>query len=56
MKFAALTLLIASLPSVVLGAGAVVLALNGIGIWGWFLGIAILTSPVFMGLNITMRD
>jgi hypothetical protein len=56
MKFAVLTLLIASLPSVVLGAGAVVLALNGIGIWGWFLGISVLTNPAFMGLNITMHD
>ena len=56
MMKSSLILLIASLPSIVLATGAVVLALNGIGIWGWFLGIALLTNPAILGLKITLPD
>ena len=53
---AALILLIASVPSIVCATGAVILLLNGIGFWGWFLAIAVLTNPVIIGIKITMPD
>ena len=56
MLKSALILLIASLPSAILATGAVMLALNGIGIWGWFLAFAILTNPAVIGIKITMPD
>lgn len=53
---AALILLIASVPSIVCATGAVILLLNGIGFWGWFLAIAVLTNPVIVGIKITLPD
>lgn len=56
MLKATLILLIASLPSIVLATGAVILALNGIGIWGWFFAFSILTNPAIIGIKITMPE
>jgi hypothetical protein len=43
----ALFLLICSLPSIACVVGAIILALNGIAGWGWFLFIAATISSVF---------
>ena len=56
MLKATLVLLIASLPSIVLATGAVILALNGIGIWGWFFAFSILTNPAIIGIKITIPE
>jgi hypothetical protein len=47
----ALILLFCSLPSLACAIGAIVLALHGIGGWGWFLFIAVMTNPCSTGLK-----
>lgn len=45
-------ILICTLPSIALAVGAILLAINGIGGWGWFLFAAILTNPAVTGLSV----
>jgi hypothetical protein len=49
----ALFVLIISLPSITCAVGAILLALNGIAGWGWFLFIALISNPAALGLKIT---
>jgi hypothetical protein len=47
-----LIILICTLPSIACAVGAILLALNSIGGWGWFLLIALISNPGVNGLNI----
>jgi hypothetical protein len=47
-----LVILACTIPSIACVVGAVVLALNGIGGWGWFLFIALITNPLVGGVKI----
>jgi hypothetical protein len=47
----ALFVLIISLPSIACAVGAILLALNGIAGWGWF--ISFISNPAVLGLKIT---
>ena len=48
----ALIILICTLPSIALAVGAILTALSGVGGWGWFLFVAILTNPVIHGVRV----
>ena len=45
-------ILICTLPSIAFAVGAIPLALNGIGGWGWFLFAALISNPAVTGLSV----
>ena len=47
-----LIILICTLPSIALAVGAILLALNGIGGWGWFIFISLISNPAVLGVKI----
>lgn len=49
---ATIIVLICSLPSIALTVGAIFLALNGIGSWGWFMVAALISNPAILGLSV----
>jgi hypothetical protein len=52
MKDILIILLICNLSSIACVVGAILLALNGIGGWGVFLLIALISNPAILGLKI----
>jgi hypothetical protein len=48
----ALIILICTLPSIACAVGAILLALNGISGWGWFIFIALISNPAVLGLKV----
>jgi hypothetical protein len=50
-----LIILICTLPSIAFAVGAILLALNSISGWGWFLFIAFISNPGIYGLSLTSK-